>query len=91
VIFKILAAVILGFITHQSKSFIDRYIQTVVWNFLVRVALGDIAKLPTLIAIYHELQIGSELERLPVAYLINSGAFGAGVLLGYIADAIRGR
>lgn len=86
---KLILSFITGLVAHQTKPLIDRHISGA-WNFLARVALGDLAKLPGMIAIYKDLKNENELDRLTLAYLLNSGTFGAGVLVGYIADAVRG-
>jgi len=67
---KLMLSFIAGFVAHQSKPFFDRHI-TGAWNFLARVALGDLAKLPGMVAIYKDLTNENELERLTISYLLN--------------------
>lgn len=98
---QFILSAIAGLVTHQSKSVIDRHI-TGVWNYFFRVMIGDLAKLPTTVVLFLGLSeknipdarksnsTWAIVERLTIAYILSSGTFFLGVLLGYFIDAVRG-
>lgn len=84
---KFAAAVMAGFVSHQARPFLLRFAHG--WRDLLLYALGVIGAAPFVALFHDELPSLPARRRFLISYFLGFGAYGFGVLLGWLHDSAR--
>lgn len=85
----LLVGTLMGYGSHQARHITRRF--TGAWERIANYAVGVSLNLPLGLAIYVRTPDDRRDSgwRFAIAYLLSFGAFGAGVVAGWIADEIK--
>ena len=85
-ILKLVATVLAGWATHQSRPYLIRFAHG--WRDLLLYGTGTLCAAPFVMLIHDELEyVQGRRQRFLLAYFVGFCAFGFGTLLGWLYDS----